>query len=784
MDIRKQWSALPDELEKSQQLAHLPLLNHLPVGVCICDQHGTIIYFNSKAQELWKNAPESPLQKFCGSYRLYDPDGLPLPHKDSPMARCLGDGQEIHGCELLIERPDGAVFDASANVVPIQDQYGQVIGAINCFNDITTQKAASKALQKEADEMQDYLENATIGLHWVGADGIIKWANRAEMDMLGYSKEEYVGHHISEFHAHAHKIDDILTRLNADEALNQYESELVCKDGSIRTVHISSSVYRIDGQFIHTRCFTVDVTDQKHLFLQLEDSEYRYRKLVEGLPAAFYTTDAKGYINMFNQAATELWGRRPVLGQDLWCGSWKIFRPDGSAMPLDSCPMAVALKEQRPVYGEEIIVERPDGFRRHVLPYPRPTFTADGQLTGAVNMLVDVTVLKQAEQALRESEERFRNAADTAPVMIWMGETAKHRDFFNSCWIEFTGRSAEQQAGAGWMQGIHNEDIAYVENAIDSSFAAKSEYKIQYRLRRHTGNYRWVHSQGRPRYTPDGNFAGYIGTVIDIHEQKLRKAVLEKHVQERTKQLYDANEKLERSNKELEDFAYVASHDLQEPLRKIKSLGSLLVNRHINAIGEDGADLIKRMQSASERMGQLIDDLLTFSHVTSMHQKSEVDLQEEVKGVLLDLETAIREKGADIQVGKLLPINGYAPQVRQLLQNLIGNALKFTDPGKTAVVKISSQVVKGKDAGFGLSGREGEQQFQVIEVSDNGIGFDQQYAGQIFQAFHRLHRRSEFAGTGLGLAIVKKVIERHNGYIKANGNPGEGATFRMLLPIR
>ncbi|WP_051664217.1 PAS domain S-box protein [Dyadobacter crusticola] len=782
MNNRKQWSALPTQVENSQHPAQLPLVEHLPVGICICDQHGTITYFNRKAQELWRNAPKSPLQKFCGSYRLYNSDGSLLPHTSSPVARCLEDEKPIQQWEMIIERPDGSLIHVNASVVPVHDPSGQITGAINCLSDVTLQKTASNALKKDADEMQDYLENATVGLHWVDADGIVKWANQAELNMLGYSKEEYIGHHISEFHAHAHKIDDILTRLKADQALNQYESEMVCKDGSIRTVHISSNVFRVDGKFIHTRCFTVDVTANKQLFLQLQDSEYRYRQLVEGLPAAFYTTDANGYINMFNRAAVDLWGRQPVLGQDLWCGSWKIFRPDGSAMPLDSCPMAVALKEQRPVYGEEIIIERPDGLKKHVLPYPSPTFTSDGHLTGAVNMLVDITVLKQAEQALRESEDRFRNAADTAPVMIWMGETARHRDFFNSCWIQFTGRGAEQQAGTGWMQGIHTDDFDYVENVIDSAFASKSEYKIQYRLRRHTGHYRWVHSQGKPRYTPDGDFAGYIGTVIDIHEQRLRKQVLEKHVQERTRQLRDANDKLERSNKELEGFAYVASHDLQEPLRKIKSLGSLLVERHRDTIGEAGADLIRRMQSASERMGMLIDDLLSFSHVSSAHQKIQVDLQEEVRGVLMDLETAIKEKGADIQVGKLLPVNGYAPQVRQLFQNLISNALKFTVPGRTSVIKVSSQIVRGNQEGLGLSRREGEKRFQMIEVRDNGIGFDQQYADQIFQPFRRLHNRSEFAGTGLGLAIVKKIIENHNGYIKANGIPGEGATFKLFLP--
>ncbi|MCE7042893.1 PAS domain S-box protein [Dyadobacter sp. CY312] len=778
MEIQQQWSSLfngnpgPDFL-----------FQHLPVGICICDVNGSITYCNPKSQALWGNAGEIQLKKFCGSYRLNNPDGSRLLHQDSPVACCLEQGIPVEGFELIIERPDGSFVDVNANVAPFYDGSGKLLGAINCFHEITAQNTAKQALNKKSHELQEYIDNASVGLHWVDSHGIIKWANQAELDMLGYGQEEYIGRHISDFHLHADKIDDILTRLQADETLHQYESEMVCKDGSIRTVHISSNVFREDGRFIHTRCFTVDVTANKQLFFNLQESEHRYRELIESLPAALYTTDASGYISSFNQAAIDLWGREPVLGQDLWCGSWKIYRPDGTLLPLDSCPMAIALKESRPVYGEEITIERPDGSKKNVLPYPRPAYSADGQLTGGVNMLVDVTTLKQAQQQIIESEERFRVAANTAPVLIWMGETAKHRDFFNNCWLEFTGRSTEQQAGTKWMEGIHADDLQMVENTCDSAYAAKSGYEIQYRLLNHTGQYRWVHSQGRPRYTTDGEFSGYIGTVIDIHQQKLRKEVLEKIVLERTSQLQEVNKKLERSNKELEDFAYVASHDLQEPLRKISILSKMLVERHSQDLGFEGIGLITRTQAASLRMNTLIEDLLNFSKISTVHQKVSVDLHAEMQGVLMDLEAPITAKGAEIQLGELHPINGYGPQIRQLFQNLIGNALKFTHPGRPAVIRISSTLLKGGDAGFGLSGQEADKVFQLIEIKDNGIGFDQQYAQQIFEVFRRLHGRSEYAGTGIGLSIVKKVIESHHGHISAKGVVGEGATFQILLPM-
>ncbi|HYK56721.1 MAG TPA: PAS domain S-box protein, partial [Flavisolibacter sp.] len=268
-------------------------------------------------------------------------------------------------------------------------------------------------LKRKTTELQDYVDNAAIGLHWVDAEGIIIWANRAELNMLGYAEEEYIGHHISEFHVQPEVIADILHRLNCNETLEQYESVMRCRDGGTKTVLITSNVLWEEGKFVHTRCFMVDVTERKKLFNALQESEDRLRQIIRNLPVAIYTCNKEGYITLYNEAAAELWGRTPDIGKDLWCGSWKITKPDGAPLPLDSCPMAVCLKEGRPVYGEEILVSRPDGQVRNVLPHPQPLFDTSGEITGAVNMLLDVTEAKKTENALLENEERFRQLALT-----------------------------------------------------------------------------------------------------------------------------------------------------------------------------------------------------------------------------------------------------------------------------------------------------------------------------------------------------------------------------------
>lgn len=248
------------------------------------------------------------------------------------------------------------------------------------------------------DDLEDFFENGALGLHIVGGDGTILRANKAELSLLGYDAAEYLGRHIAEFHADPPVIEDILARLGRGERLENYPARLRAKDGSIRHVLITSSARFRDGEFIHTRCFTVDVTEARVAEERLRDGEQRFRDMLEALPVAIYTTDAEGKITFYNHAAMELAGRVPALGVDEWCVTWRLFNPDGTPLPLDHCPMAKALKQQRPIRGAELVAERPDGSRARVVPYPTPLFDDEGRLTGAINMLVDITERFAAEQ--------------------------------------------------------------------------------------------------------------------------------------------------------------------------------------------------------------------------------------------------------------------------------------------------------------------------------------------------------------------------------------------------
>lgn len=232
-------------------------------------------------------------------------------------------------------------------------------------------------------------------------------------------------------------------------------------------------------------------------------------------------------------------------------------------------------------------------------------------------------------------------------------------------------------------------------------------------------------------------------------------------------------EKLARSNGELEQFAYVASHDLQEPLRKIQAFGDRLRTKCSAEISDEAQDCLKRMQNAAARMQALIQDLLSLSRVSSQSQPfAPVDLRDIAQLVLSDLEMRIEQLNARVEVGSLPTVLGDRIQLAQLFQNLIGNALKFHKPGESPAVKVWSEIQAGPAGNC------------RIVIEDSGIGFDEKYLDRVFQIFQRLHGRNEYEGTGIGLAICRKIVERHGGSITANSAPGDGAKFIVTLPLK
>jgi PAS domain S-box-containing protein len=293
-----------------------------------------------------------------------------------------------------------------------------------------------------------------------------------------------------------------------------------------------------------------------------------------------------------------------------------------------------------------------------------------------------------------------------------------------------------------------------------------------------SGKKRWSSASKVIWRDKGGDILGTVGITRDVHEMKLAQEAL-RHSEEK---LREFSAQLERSNRELQDFAYVASHDLQEPLRKIVVFGERLKEKSGETLGADSRDYLERMQKAASRMQTLINDLLAFSRVTSKARPFKpVNLDEIAREVVNDLEGRIEQVKGRVELGKFPVIEAEELQMRQLLQNLIGNALKFSKPEGTPVVKVEAQMIwyPPPQAGPGAPAQE----LCRLTVSDNGIGFDEKYLDRIFNVFQRLHTRNEYEGTGMGLAIARKIVLYHGGDITAKSKPGEGTTFIVTLPV-
>ncbi len=396
----------------------------------------------------------------------------------------------------------------------------------------------------------------------------------------------------------------------------------------------------------------------------------------------------------------------------------------------------------------------------------------------------DITEHKQAERLLEEREEWLRNMANNVPVMIWVADADKNFSFLNKTWLAFTGRSLRQETGIGWTEGVHPEDITLCLSTYHRAFEEKQPFSIEYRMKRHDGEYRWILNTAVPTFYTDGEFTGYTGSCIEIHDQRLLSEELEHRVYERTQELEEANNNLERTNNELQQFAYVASHDLQEPLRKILTFSNRLKERDANALSASGKEYVEKIRSSSDRMRLLIDDLLNFSRISRYDKKFVLtDLNKVVDEVLDDFDLLVQEKNAIVQVEKLPVLQAIPLQMNQLFHNLLSNALKFTSPGRAPLIHISFKKLPPEDLKK-YPKLEPSVEYYIIDLRDNGIGFPQEFADQVFVIFQRLNEKEQYPGTGIGLALCRKIVRNHRGEIYAESSEGSGSVFHVILPVQ
>jgi PAS domain S-box-containing protein len=377
--------------------------------------------------------------------------------------------------------------------------------------------------------------------------------------------------------------------------------------------------------------------------------------------------------------------------------------------------------------------------------------------------------IEQRDIQIRQAEAQYRTLIEQIPAVTYAVEIGANTNirFISPQVEEFLGYQPSEWIKNPdlWFESIHPDERQEVQEKIRESRQKGTLYEAEYRIRSKRGNYLWVQDNALPVIDTSGRALFMQGIMVDITARKKTEETLQEY-----------NVKLERSNRELQDFAYIASHDLQEPLRKIQAFGERIETKYGEGLGDVGRDYLKRMQQSAARMQNLINDLLSYSRVTSKANPFIItDINKVLKDVLGDLGERFKITGGRAEVHDLPEIEVDPIQMRQLLQNLISNALKFHKPGIPPVLKIYCQM---KDQNNGRK----NQQVQLF-VEDNGIGFDEKYLDRIFQPFQRLHGRLEYEGSGIGLAICRKIVERHSGSITAKSMPGAGTTFIITLPL-
>ena len=385
--------------------------------------------------------------------------------------------------------------------------------------------------------------------------------------------------------------------------------------------------------------------------------------------------------------------------------------------------------------------------------------------------------------SVQEVSPQLRMMSDIAPVMIWMSGEERTLSFLNKAWMTFTGGDREEDMNTQWYERMHPEDVQKWLRAYEPAFVQRAGFTVEFRLQRKDGEHRWVSCSGQPNRTAGGAFDGFIGSCIDIHDQKMNEEALERRVSDRTAALLEANTILQQRNSELEQFAYVTSHDLQEPLRKIRIFVDMLQKQDESVgAGKERLEPLGRIRSSADRMAQLIKDLLSYSRLgVADNSFVPTDLNTVVLTALRDFDLLIEETKARVHVSSLPTIDAIPLQMNQLFYNLIGNALKFQRAGVPPVLRISSQRLGAAEI-TRYPNLDQDRTYYRIVVQDNGIGFHQEFVDKIFVIFQRLNAKERFPGTGIGLAICRKIVQNHRGEIQAIGKEGEGAEFHVLLP--
>lgn len=527
-----------------------------------------------------------------------------------------------------------------------------------------------------------------------------------------------------------------------------------------RNVPLKDEAGKVTGWFGSA----TDIQELKTTTDALSQSEERLRITMESAADyAIITMDTGRRIERWSGGATKMFGftEAEVIGQSADI----IFTEEDREAGAPQQEMETARNTGRA--ADERWHRRKDGSRFFASGVLRPIFNSG--LSGYVKVARDVTEQKKAEETLRIVEERYRIALQSAEMGAWDWNVTADEVTWNEQHFRLFGlEPVDQKLDAGFfLQLVHEADRQRVTGELQRAVNETGVYHAEFRARRDNNEeVRWMTGYGRVVEKQDGRSTRMVGVMYDSTERRLFTEELSRLVAERTVEL-------QRSNEDLRQFAHVASHDLKEPVRKIQTFNNRILDEYADALPPRAKTYTEKIGTAADRMVSMIEGVLRYSKLGSTEQALQaVNLNETIQQIAADLEVMMQQKGAVINTGALPTITANPTLMYQLFYNLILNSLKFSKAAEPPRINVRSEAAK----------EEGND-FIRITLSDNGIGFEPEFAEDIFKTFTRLHPAEDYEGTGLGLALCKKIVERHGGTITASGEPNSGATFAILLPM-
>lgn len=744
------------ELQESEQKFR-SLVENLNVGVYrnTVDPEGYFIQVNSALARMFG---------YDSSHKIMDIKVIDLymdPQQRILFLQDLKQEGSVISREILLKKKDKTPIWVSVSAKAHYNEDGSIEWIDGMIEDINNRKNAEKILLKSEKRYRSIVENISDGFCIHDLEGNIQDCNENFAMMMGFTIDEMMGTNLDEFSsAEMMYVKNNLMEELKNTGIIEFDADFKEKDGTIRYYNIKSNIVSREGRGrVHS--FLRDVTKRREMEEVLHESENTAQKRLREIEAIYNSApiglcvlDRNLRFVRINDRMAEINGfsTKEHIGKTI-----QEIIPDLAEQGEAAAKEIFERKNN--VVGREFsgITPAQPGVLRTWIEEWYPLKDSSHQIIGINVAALEITEIKKAEKALKKSEEKLRLAIEGAGAGMWLWDLENDMiEWTNEYKHIFGVNPVPDTSFSNILNVVHPDDQEKVKDAIQKTLQFGEDFKIEMRTIWQDGTVHWAYSLGKLLYDPHGKPKEIIGIAINTTSGR----IAEQELQETLKQL-------KRSNAELEQFAYVASHDLQEPLRMITSFLQLLQRRYEHQLDSDAHEFIQFAVDGATRMQEMVNDLLAYSRIERKTGKFEdVNTEDILKQITFDSRLLIEENNADISYDNLPVVRADYPQMVQVFQNLLSNSIKYNDQERPKI-HISA---------------EKRDNDWVFKVEDNGIGIDPKHGERVFKIFQRLHARDEYDGTGIGLAIVKRIIERHGGVIWYDSQPGQGSTFYFNIP--